>query len=219
MSKIQFYSEHFPPFTIDDHGDIHGEAVDLVRKMMLILNHPDTIKVKPWARAYKHALRDPNSAIFLIARTPEREDKFKWVGPLMRDSVSLCQHKMDHNQYNDISQLPKDTKIALTRGFPEQAILTNMGFNQLHLSNSPSSTINMLLKRRVELITCSPRALWDLLVQNATPTDEVQVTGMKVYQVDLYIAFHHQTPDSTIEQWQRALEQSKNSTEYIELNH
>ncbi|MCE2572700.1 substrate-binding periplasmic protein [Motilimonas eburnea] len=216
--SIQFYSEHFPPFTIDDHGDIHGEAVDLVRKMMLLLNHPDTIKVKPWARAYKRALRDPNSAIFLIARTPERENNFKWVGPLMQDRISLCQHKNDQNQYDDINQLALDSKIALPRGYPEQAVLTEMGFNQLRLTNNPTSAINMLLKQRVSLISCSPKALWDLLMQNATPTDEIQVTGIDLYHVDLYIAFHHQTSDATIKQWQQALEQVKASSEYIELN-
>lgn len=217
--EIQFYSEHFPPFTIDDHGDIHGEAVELVRKMMLLLEHPDTIKVKPWARAYKRALSDPNSAVFLIARTPEREKQFKWVGPLMQDRVALCQHKDDPKQYSDLNQLPHDTSIAVTRGYPEQILLSNLGFDQLRLTNSINSTINMLLKRRVELISCSPKALWDLLVQNAAPSDAIKASNIELYRLDLYIAFHHQTPDDVIAKWQQALERVKTSREFIELNH
>ena len=203
---------------MDDHGDIHGDAVDLVRKMQQHLGHPDTIMVKPWARAYQQVLRQPNSAVFLMARTPEREGLFKWVGPLTQDSVSLCQHQADQNHYDDINQLNKDISIAVTRGYPEQNALEQLGFNQIKLTNSPNSTINQLLKRRVTLIACSPKTLWDLMIQNATPSNAIQFTNIELYSVQLYIAFNHQTPDSVIQQWQQALEQTKQSSEYLYLN-
>ncbi|MGV8495432.1 hypothetical protein ACV342_32445, partial [Pseudomonas aeruginosa] len=36
----------------------------------------------PWDRVYQQALSEPGYGVFSTARTPEREDKFKWVGPL-----------------------------------------------------------------------------------------------------------------------------------------
>ncbi|MDO6526122.1 substrate-binding periplasmic protein [Motilimonas sp. 1_MG-2023] len=216
--KIDFYTEHFPPFAIDDQFEILGESVDLVRKMQRLLGQPDTIRIKPWARAYQKVLREPNSALFLTARTPAREALFKWVGPLTRDRVSLCQHKSDQNKYDDINLLDKDIHIAVTRGYPEQAALEKLGFNHIKLTNTPNSTINQLLKKRVTLISCSPKTLWDLLIQNATPTDEIHLTNIDLYEVELYIAFNHQTLDKTIHAWQHALELSKQSREYIELN-
>lgn len=37
----------------------------------------------PFARALDYAKRTPGVMIYSIARTPEREDKFQWVGPLL----------------------------------------------------------------------------------------------------------------------------------------
>ena len=41
-----------------------------------------TLEVFPWARGYKMALNEPNTALYSTTRTPERETLFKWVGPL-----------------------------------------------------------------------------------------------------------------------------------------
>src|SRR5512145_1222837 len=43
-----------------------------------------SITLYPWARAYDMAQQEPNVLIYLIARTPEREPRFKWVGEFIR---------------------------------------------------------------------------------------------------------------------------------------
>src|SRR4051812_45430465 len=58
-------------------GKVVGPVVDVVEAS---LKHARvdaiTVDAYPWARAYLLALREPNTVIFPIARTPERETQF-----------------------------------------------------------------------------------------------------------------------------------------------
>src|ERR1035437_4785529 len=62
-------------------GKVIGSAtavVELRLKQACFSNYQ--ISLYPWARAYDMALKEPNVLIFLIARTPAREQQFKWAG-------------------------------------------------------------------------------------------------------------------------------------------
>jgi polar amino acid transport system substrate-binding protein len=51
------------------------------------------LNLYPWARSYDMALKDPNVLIYLIARTPERELRFKWAGEIMKIRYHLYKLK------------------------------------------------------------------------------------------------------------------------------
>lgn len=83
-------TENLVPFNMAVNGGnyakndgISGISTDTVRaaceraqiECQLILRFP-------WDRVYQQALSEPGYGVFSTARTPEREDKFKWVGPL-----------------------------------------------------------------------------------------------------------------------------------------
>ena len=83
-------TENLVPFSMAVNGGnfakndgISGISTDTVRaaceraqiECQLILRFP-------WDRVYQQALSEPGYGVFSTARTPEREDKFKWVGPL-----------------------------------------------------------------------------------------------------------------------------------------
>ncbi|MCR8354495.1 amino acid ABC transporter substrate-binding protein, partial [Pseudomonas aeruginosa] len=81
-------TENLVPFNMAVNGGnyakndgISGISTDTVRaaceraqiECQLILRFP-------WDRVYQQALSEPGYGVFSTARTPEREDKFKWVG-------------------------------------------------------------------------------------------------------------------------------------------
>mgnify|MGYP002712677078 FL=1 len=44
---------------------------------------PYTLTLRfPWSRLQQLAEKTPGFAVFSLSRTPEREPKYKWVGPL-----------------------------------------------------------------------------------------------------------------------------------------
>ncbi len=77
-------TEEQPPmnFTDPETGKVVGITTELVEAIMQKAGYGYELSLLPWNRAYRYALRDVNTCIFTTVRTPEREDKFKWVGPL-----------------------------------------------------------------------------------------------------------------------------------------
>ena len=41
------------------------------------------VRVEPWADGYRAALEGNGTVLFSTARTPERENLFKWAGPIV----------------------------------------------------------------------------------------------------------------------------------------
>ncbi|HOT59473.1 MAG TPA: hypothetical protein P5519_08315 [Spirochaetia bacterium] len=65
---------------------LYGEIVIEIQKQ---IGDETEIKIVPWARAYEDCLQNCNVILFPMNRTPEREDLFLWVGPLMDVRYSL----------------------------------------------------------------------------------------------------------------------------------
>ena len=81
--KVQFVTEHYPPFQIQsEEGELSGFSVDVVKAMTSVSGLEAQMTVYPWARAYQFALTNENTIIFTISRTPDREDMFIWLGDI-----------------------------------------------------------------------------------------------------------------------------------------
>jgi polar amino acid transport system substrate-binding protein len=49
---------------------------------------PYQMDIQPWARIYTTTLAKPGTLMFPVARTAEREDKFRWIGPLVANRIA-----------------------------------------------------------------------------------------------------------------------------------
>jgi len=66
------------------------------------------IKIYPWIRGYILTCQNQNTVLFATARTPEREELFKWVGPIVKDKKSVIISKKSKNiKTNTIKDLKK----------------------------------------------------------------------------------------------------------------
>ncbi|MEF1175213.1 substrate-binding periplasmic protein, partial [Vibrio sinaloensis] len=119
-AKITIMTEDFAPFGYyDAQGKLTGIGVELVQAITEKLNVDSNIQVLPWSRAIKKLELLPNRALFCVARTPARNDKFEWVGPILSDGVYLY-HTNDFDSSKDTIQSAKLWKnIAVTANYPE----------------------------------------------------------------------------------------------------
>ena len=80
---IQLKTENYPPFNMDDgSGSIIGVSTEIVKRLFRRANVKYEMELLPWQRAYKLALENEDHAVFSTTRTAERENLFKWVGPI-----------------------------------------------------------------------------------------------------------------------------------------
>jgi polar amino acid transport system substrate-binding protein len=90
--EISALTESLPPLNYEQDGKVVGfssELLDLIAKEADITVHKQLL---PWSRAYDMVGRQGNTLIYSLARTPEREGLFQWVGPISARRILLYRH-------------------------------------------------------------------------------------------------------------------------------
>ncbi|MCE3602096.1 ABC transporter substrate-binding protein [Massilia sp. P8910] len=83
--KLTLYALEWAPYSWKDAGSgkVLGIAVDIVDELMQRAGvQVDPIDTVPWARGLALTGATPDTCQVMVGRTPEREQKFKWIGPI-----------------------------------------------------------------------------------------------------------------------------------------
>lgn len=81
-ATFKAYAEVLPPLNFAENGRVGGFASELLRMMAADAGHTVQLELMPWVRAYRTVKQQPGSALYSIVRNPEREQLFRWVGPI-----------------------------------------------------------------------------------------------------------------------------------------
>ena len=88
---LKLLTEDYPPFNFlaEDKVTMTGMSTDVLRDMARRAHIEAEFALLPWKRAMLTAQEDANTCVYSAIRTPEREARYKWVGPLISDSLVL----------------------------------------------------------------------------------------------------------------------------------
>lgn len=221
-SKIKFFTEQYAPvsFTNIDNGKVDGMAVEIVKKIAEDVGDLAEIEIMPWARAYKQAQEKENSAVFTTVRTEDREEKFKWVGPILLSSDSFYALKDSKLSIKYSEELFGVRKIAVPRGWYTHEELMEIGFANVIPVREPVMMFRLLLRNRVDLIVTDNISLYTR--GNMVGTQDVlSYNDVKVvfpYKDSYgYIAFNKNTSDSVVNRWQQSLDKMKKSGHFGQI--
>ncbi|MDR0279594.1 MAG: transporter substrate-binding domain-containing protein [Paucimonas sp.] len=120
---VVLVTENFPPYNMSSDGksfarepEIQGIAADLVREMFRRADVPYSMTLRfPWTRVYQQAKDTPNHGVFVLAREPDREHLFKWVGPLGPDDWVLLARAGSTLQLDSLEQA-KGLRVGAYKG-------------------------------------------------------------------------------------------------------
>jgi len=214
--QFRIMTEDFPPFSYQDsEGNLKGAAVEITQMLLKRMKHPDNIQILPWARAYRDIRDKRNSQmLFAMARTPEREPLFKWIGPILTDTVYFYQHHKNPQRFQRLEELKALPAIAVTRDFPEHRLLLQKDFDNLVLTTNPEQNIALLMRQRVAVTVAGAAIINSLLRHSGYSPDQVKRIELPLFSTDLYIAVSKQTPDPVIQQWQIQFDELKKTPLY-----
>ncbi|MBA6264222.1 ABC transporter substrate-binding protein [Colwellia sp. Bg11-12] len=143
--KLTLYTENWAPYQYTDpQGNVKGSSIAKVKKVLDAANWPYEIQVVPWARAIFQIHVVPNSLIFSIARIPERENKYHWLGLLNTVKSKLI--TSSENKDIKINKLSDIKKYVL--------ILKRKEASSLYFSEH-----NLINEEKVIWVTSSTQAL------------------------------------------------------------
>jgi polar amino acid transport system substrate-binding protein len=210
LNKFQLMTEHWAPYQYEDGKELKGYAVDIVAELLKRTGSSQTkkdIQLLPWARAYRELETTENTLLFSVTRTPERENKFKWVGPIFYNTTYLIALKDSHIKIEDGHSL-KNYRFGTIRNDVSELYLKRYDVAPKNFSrhNNTKSNLEMLMRQRVDMIVVGWEAFKDDARSLGLDPDKFE----KVFELDnanVSIAFHPKTPDRIIAHLQNTLDE------------
>ncbi|GGF69377.1 hypothetical protein GCM10011332_24420 [Terasakiella brassicae] len=189
FSKVKVITSFYEPYSFAEEGAAQGIAVNQVRKILAQLHFFPNISVYPWARAYNIALNSPNTLIFSMARTPEREEKFHWIGPVVGFDVHIFKHKDRKDiQVHNLAEL-RNYQIGALRKDVKGQYLKKQKIAITELT-SEENGIKLLLNNRLDLMPADITATQYRLEKMGLSPDVLEsVYYLNEISRPLYMAF------------------------------
>lgn len=210
--NLTYYTEQLPPYNYMENGTLKGISVDLLEAVTEKMGKKVTreeINLVPWTEGYQAVLAGNNTVLFSTVRNPEREQSFKWVGPIYTYTNVLFARP---NQEITIES-PEDLKgyrIGVIVDDVAVQQLLDAGVNKSQLVQETNASV------LVEKLDNGEIDLWAYPEEAGRYFSE-QVTGnyysykvvYKLQAQDVYYSFSKDVPDSVIQSFQQALDTLK----------
>lgn len=189
-------------------GQVSGTASRVVEATLQRAGVTDYhVGLYPWARAYDMALSEPNVLIYLIARTPEREALFRWVGEIMRIEYHFYKlRSRDDIQVPDL-EAAKAYRVGVMREDVRHQYLQAKGFHKIVVAAQNAENFRRLLNGQVDLVPMPERDILVLCREAGIDPASVERVFTPDAATRLYLAFSRQTDDATVQRVQAAFEQ------------
>lgn len=191
---------------------MQGISVDLLEKMwdnMSVHPNESNIKLLPWTEGYQRTLNESNTVLFSTARLPQRENLFKWVGPIGPIRNVLLAKKDKILNISSPEGLKKYKIGAINDDSAVQMLLDNgVKKEDLVLEATSSQIIEMLQNGSIDAWAYGDTAgIWQIQKSGANASD-FNVAYI-LDQIDYYYAFNKETPESIVQFFQQALDYIK----------
>ncbi len=208
-ADLIFLTETYPPFNYMEDGIAKGISVDLLMAAFEEMGapiSPDQIQVRLWAYAYNKALSEKNTVIFSTVRLPEREDDFKWAGPIISERKVIFAEQGANIAISGPEDLNK-YRIGVVQGDAATSLLEEIGVDPFALY--PTGDVEGLIMMMEEDII----DLWCYGDLSGRHFSEAITGNPDYFEViytleshDLYYAFNIETPDSVVDAFQMGLD-------------
>ncbi|WP_342243412.1 substrate-binding periplasmic protein [Pseudomonas sp. OTU5201] len=210
--SVVLLTENFPPYNMSINGknfaqedNIDGIAVDIVREMFKRAGVKYSLTLRfPWDRIYKLALEKPGYGVFVTARLPEREQSFKWVGPIGPDDWIMLARTDSSIALGSLEDARK-YKVGAYKGDAIAEYLTQQKLDPITALRDQENA-KKLEKGQIDLWATGDPAGRYLAKQEG-------VSGLKTVlrfnQAELFLALNKDVPDEVVHKLQAALDQMR----------
>ena len=206
--ELTIFVDRWPPYNFEENGKIVGISTELIEAALKKANMRYKLVIYPFKRALITVQSNPNTMLFTVARIPQREDMFAWIGPLHPRKVSLYKLK-DRTDIliNDIEDIKKYRTGVLLGGSVEKFLLAKgfHGDNYYSIRNS-EQLLKMLIEKRLDLIPGDPLDLAYQIKTLGHRPSELEIAYPLSDEGGYYMIANKDTSNEIIMKIQKALE-------------
>lgn len=218
-SKLYIVTEEWAPYNYTEDDVLKGVSVEIVQNIISEIKANAQINIFPSMRASRMLNSGNRMMLITMMRTPEREEKYNWIGPLGDAAIYFYKKKGNPIVISTLEEAKKVPLIACRHAGLVFNVLKAAGFTNLDSSATDGISIyKKLLHGRCDLgISDVPLGVRYILKQMDYPVDALVQTSVKVVEAQLYIACSRDIPISEIAIWQKALDKMKASGVYDKI--
>ena len=215
---LKLLTEENPPLNYTEGKKLTGMGTEVVQEMGRRAKVKLEFEVMAWNKAYEKAQADKETCLYSTARLPNRENAFKWVGPIAVNKwglFALDGFKQEIKSLNDakpfrIGGVARDAKTEFLR----QWGVTNIVEVEDDRLNPGKLTLNRKEAQRIDL--------WITSVASAKQIAErAKVPGVKLVYLareeESYLACSPRTSAETLKALAAALDGMKKDGSYAKI--
>jgi len=209
-SGWRIITEVYPPYNfVDKNNNVTGQSTEIVQAILEKTGMQANIEGMPLSQGLALAEKGPGVLIYSLNRTPQRENLFKWVGPIGYYEQAFYAKKGSTVVVSQLEDAKKVTKIGVYKGDAGAQFLASQGFTNLDESLTDTEALKKLMDGKVQLWLGNKDGLAITAAQAGVNPDDLVMMPTVVIRADLYIAFSKDVPDSTVKAWQGTLDALK----------
>lgn len=163
----------------------------------------------PLVDAYRMGKETPGGIVLGLARIPERENDFKWVGPVYDTFFGFIARKSRHIRLTRVKDA-ENYSIGTIRGGAAEKVAIKFGLPETDITRflKTDEAIEQLVNGNIDLLVFPKSPAFYYLMQKKVKPGEFEF----VYEMrgaSLYFAFNKATGDDVIKKFQDALDRLK----------
>lgn len=204
-AKLTVVTENFAPAQyLDANNNLVGDAADKVRLALDSAGIDYSISVNDWSMAYNIALRDPQTCIFSISRSPERENNFIWFAKLAQFDTNFYSLKSKGISLTNLEQA-KQYRIAVLKDNYSHHYLLSKGFKEnenLMLFSSFDNIFKIIQTRSssIDLVVIPAQRINHEQSHLLNKLQLESLMPINAHQAPLYFACNKNLPDNVKQQ-------------------
>lgn len=208
LQNLTYMTEEFPPFNFQENGTPTGLAVDLLVAITKEAGEEipaADIKVVPLTEGLSSVRNTTGSVIFSIARTPNREGYYRWVGPFASYNIVLFSLRSRNISILSPEDL-RDYSIGAITSDVSVEKLVQLGVNPDNIVTDPDPVelFRMLDSGTIDMVTSGDIA-GEYFIKKMNGTPESYKIVYRMDSTPLYYAFNRETSADLISRFQQAL--------------
>lgn len=179
--ELNIVTEDWPPFIINK-SEISGIVTNKVKEIFKYTDIKYGIDVYPWARSFHIATTAPNTLIYSIFRTKQREKQFHWFCPIHKPT-SIYAYKLASNDIKiDSIESLRSAVIGIMRGDNSHSYFLQHGFKDgvnIDISSNEEINLKKLVMGRVDVVIQSKESL-DYRLESLGVSNLKLVSGLAI---------------------------------------
>lgn len=215
--SMAIYCEEDRPLQFyDQDRQLTGLSIEVLHEIQLRVGNKDKVQVVPWSRGMDKLNNDPNTILLTMARTPEREALYQWIGPITSVEYMLYGKANSNIKISSLEDAKKIKLIGVYRDDIRDQTLTRLGFKNLDRASSNISSFKKLMIGRVDVYADSKMGVESVAIASGYKVRDVKPI-FPLFKSRLYFGVSKSTDPHIVAQWNQALDEMKMDKSFLKI--